>query len=147
MERGPRSVRPRFWLSVGPQTPDTEDSNVMDERLARTIAAVREIDADWVVLSAPDSVAYALGYAPPLDCGPSPFAVGPNLAVVGRDDRRVCSRSPESQGRPVKDLSSVTTATGLFRDPIHSISNGSSSFSGVSASAAAWRPSQARFRR
>jgi Xaa-Pro dipeptidase len=58
----------------------------MDERLARTIAAVREIDADWVVLSAPDSVAYALGYAPPPDCGPSPFAVGPNLAVVGRDE-------------------------------------------------------------
>jgi Xaa-Pro aminopeptidase len=58
----------------------------MDERLARTMAALREIKADWVVLSAPDSVAYALGYAPPLDWGPSPFAAGPNLALVGRDE-------------------------------------------------------------
>src|SRR5947209_6006907 len=57
----------------------------MDERLARTMAALREIKADWVVLSAPDSVAYALGYAPSLDWGLSPFAAGPNLAVVGRD--------------------------------------------------------------
>jgi Xaa-Pro dipeptidase len=58
----------------------------MDERLARTISAVREIEADWVVLSTPDSVAYALGYAPPLDWGPSPFAAGPSLALVGRDE-------------------------------------------------------------
>src|SRR5438094_1816081 len=57
----------------------------MDERLARTIAALREIDTDWAILSGADSIAYALGYAPPVEAGPSPFAAGPTLAVVGRD--------------------------------------------------------------
>ena len=57
----------------------------MDERLARTIEALREVGADWAVLSSGDSIAYSLGYAPPVETGFSPFAAGPNLAVVGRD--------------------------------------------------------------
>jgi Xaa-Pro dipeptidase len=57
----------------------------MDERLARTVEALREIGADWAILSNADSVAYALGYAPPIECGPSTFAAGPNVAVIGRD--------------------------------------------------------------
>jgi Xaa-Pro dipeptidase len=57
----------------------------MDERLARTIEAVRESDADWAVLSGADSIAYALGYAPPVEAGASPFAAGPTLALIGRD--------------------------------------------------------------
>jgi Xaa-Pro dipeptidase len=57
----------------------------MDERLARTVEAVRESGADWAVLSTPDSIAYALGYAPPLEAGPSPFGAGPNIALIGRD--------------------------------------------------------------
>ncbi len=57
----------------------------MDERLARTVEALREIGADWAVLSSPDSVAYALGYAPPVETGPSAFGAGPNVALVGRD--------------------------------------------------------------
>jgi Xaa-Pro dipeptidase len=57
----------------------------MDERLARTVESLREIEADWAILSSPDSIAYALGYAPPIEAGPSPFAAGPNIAVIGRD--------------------------------------------------------------
>ena len=57
----------------------------MDERLARTVEALREIGADWAILSSADSIAYALGYAPPIESGPSAFAAGPNVAVVGRD--------------------------------------------------------------
>jgi Xaa-Pro dipeptidase len=56
-----------------------------DERLQRTIAALRESGADWAVLSGADSIAYALGYAPAIETGVSPFAAGPTLAVVSRD--------------------------------------------------------------
>ena len=57
----------------------------MDERLARTVEALREIGADWAILSNADSIAYALGYAPPIESGPSAFAAGPTVAVIGRD--------------------------------------------------------------
>jgi Xaa-Pro aminopeptidase len=57
----------------------------MDERLARTGAALREVGADWAVLSGADSIAYALGYAPQLEAGPSPFAACAPIAIVGRD--------------------------------------------------------------
>jgi Xaa-Pro dipeptidase len=57
----------------------------MDDRLLRTIEALRECDADWAVLSGADSIAYAFGYAPPIETGASPFAAGPSLAVIGRD--------------------------------------------------------------
>ena len=57
----------------------------MDERLQRTIAALRESDADWAILSGADSIAYALGYAPPIETGVSPFSAGPTLAVIGKD--------------------------------------------------------------
>lgn len=57
----------------------------MDERLQRTVAALRESQADWAILSGADSIAYALGYAPPIETGVSPFAAGPTLAVIGRD--------------------------------------------------------------
>src|SRR5580704_3945756 len=57
----------------------------MDERLARTVEALHEIGADWAILSNADSIAYALGYAPPIESGPSAFAAGPNVAVIGRD--------------------------------------------------------------
>jgi len=57
----------------------------MDERLQRTIAALGETGADWAILSGADSIAYVLGYAPPIETGGSPFAAGPALAVVGRD--------------------------------------------------------------
>ncbi len=57
----------------------------MDERLARTIAALTETGADWALLSAPDSIAYALGHAPPVETGATPLAAGPTVAVIGRD--------------------------------------------------------------
>ena len=55
----------------------------MDERLARTIAAVKESGADWGLLTSPDGVAYALGHVSSIEAGPSPFAGGPALGIVG----------------------------------------------------------------
>ena len=57
----------------------------MDERLQRTMAALHETNADWAILSGADSIAYALGYAPPAETGVSPFSAGATLAVIGRD--------------------------------------------------------------
>jgi Xaa-Pro aminopeptidase len=57
----------------------------MDERLQRTIQAMREIGADWAVLASVDGVCYATGHAVPVEAGPSPFAGGPTIALVGRD--------------------------------------------------------------
>jgi Xaa-Pro dipeptidase len=72
----------------------------MDERLQRTIAALRESDADWAVLSGVDSIAYALGYAPPIETGVSPFAAGPTLAVIGRDGGAGLLAAASEAGEP-----------------------------------------------
>ena len=55
----------------------------MEERLAKTVAAIRESGADWGVFTSPDGVAYALGHVCAIEAGPSPFAGGPSLAIVG----------------------------------------------------------------
>ena len=68
----------------------------MDERLARTVEALREIGADWAILSSADSIAYALGYAPPIESGPSAFAAGPNVA---RHRPRRFGRDAGARGR------------------------------------------------
>jgi Xaa-Pro aminopeptidase len=57
----------------------------MDERLGKTIAAIKASGADWGIFTAPDSVAYATGHVVPIEAGPSPFAGGPSLAIVGAD--------------------------------------------------------------
>lgn len=56
-----------------------------DERVQRIAAALREVGADWAVLTSTDGVTYATGYAPSVETGPSPFSGGPALAVVGRN--------------------------------------------------------------
>ena len=55
----------------------------MEERLARTIAAIKESGADWGLFTSPDGVAYALGHVLNIEAGPSPFAGGPSLGIVG----------------------------------------------------------------
>lgn len=55
----------------------------MDERLAKTIAAIKACGADWGLLTSPEGVAYATGHIVPIEAGPSPFAGGPCLAIVG----------------------------------------------------------------
>jgi Xaa-Pro dipeptidase len=57
----------------------------VEERLAKTIAAIRESGADWGILTSPDGVAYALGHVGAIEAGPSPFAGGPSLGIVGID--------------------------------------------------------------
>ncbi len=57
----------------------------MDERLLRTIDAVRETKAAWGLLTSPDSVSYATGWFEPADTGLGAFAVGPATALVGHD--------------------------------------------------------------
>ncbi|MBP1884144.1 M24 family metallopeptidase [Sinorhizobium mexicanum] len=55
----------------------------MEERLAKTIAAIKESGADWGLFTSPDGVAYALGHVCGIEAGPSPFAGGPSLGIVG----------------------------------------------------------------
>jgi Xaa-Pro aminopeptidase len=57
----------------------------MDERLERTVQAIREIGADWAVLASVDGVAYATGHYASIEAGPSPFAGGPTIALVDRN--------------------------------------------------------------
>lgn len=56
----------------------------MDERLLRTVQALREVGADWAVLASVDGVAYATGHFAPIEAGPSPFAGGPSIALIDR---------------------------------------------------------------
>ena len=46
----------------------------MDERLAKTIAAIKASGADWGLFTSPDGVAYATGHVVSIEAGP--FAVG-----------------------------------------------------------------------
>lgn len=57
----------------------------MDERQTRTAAVVTAAGADWGVLATFDAVAYASGHIVPVEAGPSPFAGGPTLALIGKD--------------------------------------------------------------
>ena len=56
-----------------------------DERTLKVIRAARAVDADWMVLTSPDAVAYACGHSPPVETGPSPFDGGPAAAIVDSD--------------------------------------------------------------
>jgi len=57
----------------------------VEERLAKTIAAIQESGADWGLFTSPDGIAYALGHVCGIEAGPSPFAGGPSLGVVGKN--------------------------------------------------------------
>lgn len=48
----------------------------MDQRLERTVQALREVGADWAVLASVDGVAYATGHFAPVEAGPSPSPAG-----------------------------------------------------------------------
>ncbi|MCX8279024.1 Xaa-Pro peptidase family protein [Phyllobacterium sp. 0TCS1.6C] len=56
----------------------------MDERLARTIEAIKASGADWGLFTSPDGIAYASGHIVSIETGPSPFAGGPAIALVGK---------------------------------------------------------------
>lgn len=55
------------------------------DRADRVRQILRNIQADFAVLSSPDSVCYVTGHSVPIEIGPTPFAGGPTLAVVTRD--------------------------------------------------------------
>lgn len=57
----------------------------MDERLAKTAAAIRACGADWGIFTSPDGLAYASGHVVSIEAGPSPFAGGPAVAFVSAD--------------------------------------------------------------
>ncbi len=57
----------------------------MDERLARTIDAIKASGADWGIFTSPDGIAYASGHIVSIEAGPSPFAGGPAIALVGKN--------------------------------------------------------------
>ena len=52
---------------------------------ARIAGLLAEEGLDWAVLAGPEAVAFATGHVPAIETGPSPFAGGPTLALVGRD--------------------------------------------------------------
>lgn len=56
-----------------------------DERRERTIDALHKTGSDLAVLTSPEAVGYASGHAVPIQTGPSPFAGGPDTAVITRD--------------------------------------------------------------
>ena len=53
-----------------------------DPRIENIRAAAREVGADWALLTAPDSCAYA-GHVAGIETGPSPFDGGPTAVLVG----------------------------------------------------------------
>ena len=57
----------------------------MDERRSRITALLGDLGADWAILTAPDTICYATGHPVPIEWGPSPFAGGTSVALVGRD--------------------------------------------------------------
>ena len=56
-----------------------------DERTLRTADAATACGADWAILTSPDALYYAAQVDTIIETGPSPFAGGPALAIVGRD--------------------------------------------------------------
>ena len=57
----------------------------MDERRQRAAQAVRDVGADWAVLTSADTVCYATGHVTPIEAGPSPFAGGPTTVFLAAD--------------------------------------------------------------
>ncbi len=57
----------------------------MDERRQRAAQAVRNVGADWAVLTSADAVCYAVGHVAPIETGPSPFAGGPTTVLLAAD--------------------------------------------------------------
>lgn len=95
----------------------------MDERLAKTIAAIRETGADWGLFTSPDGVAYALGHISGIEAGPSPFAGGPSLGIVGvNGETALLVTNLEAGTGSWADL--VITYTGFsFKDPTDIFAN------------------------
>lgn len=89
----------------------------MDERLARTVQAIGEAGADWTVLTSVDGVAYATGHVVPIEAGPSPFAGGPTIALVGRDGSAglVCA-NVEAAAAKASRVAEVVTYEGYAFD-------------------------------
>lgn len=95
----------------------------MEERLAKTIAAIKESGADWGIFTSPEGVAYALGHVCAIEAGPSPFAGGPSLAIVGANgETGLLVTNLEAQTRSWADL--VVTYTGFsFQEPTDIFAN------------------------
>ncbi|WP_308917004.1 Xaa-Pro peptidase family protein [Jannaschia sp. LMIT008] len=55
-----------------------------EARRAAVAQAARAVGADWMLLTAPDSLAYA-GHVAGIEAGPSPFDGGPSAALIGPD--------------------------------------------------------------
>ncbi len=81
----------------------------MDPRTTSTVEAARAVGADWALLTAPDSVAYAAGHYAGVEMGPSPFDGGPTTALVGTDGQLhvVCNELERS----IADASRADTVT------------------------------------
>lgn len=57
----------------------------MNARVERLTDALKRQGIEAALLSSPHNVCYASGHDVPVEAGPSPFAAGPSLALVGAD--------------------------------------------------------------
>jgi Xaa-Pro dipeptidase len=57
----------------------------LNERVERALIALRARGLQGALLASPHNVCYVSGYPVPIEVGPSPFAGGPTLAVLGLD--------------------------------------------------------------
>jgi Xaa-Pro aminopeptidase len=55
------------------------------ENVARVAGLLNEMKLDWAILSGADSVCFATGHVVGVEIGLNPFAGGPTLAFIGRD--------------------------------------------------------------
>lgn len=95
----------------------------MDDRLAKTIAAIKASGADWGLFTSPEGVAYASGHIVPIETGPSPFAGGPSLAVVGINGESGLVITNLEAGTP-SWLSEIITYEGFsYQQPTDIIAN------------------------
>lgn len=63
---------------------------MIDPRIVNVRAAAREVGADWALLTAPDSCAYA-GHVAGIETGPSPFDGGPTAVLAGEGTFVACN--------------------------------------------------------
>jgi Xaa-Pro dipeptidase len=88
-----------------------------DERLDRTLALMQEGGADVALLTSVGALAYAGGYAAPVETGPSPFSGGPGTLVVTREGHlTLVVPNTELPGEETR-IDSVLTYAGLSREP------------------------------
>jgi len=96
------------------------------ENVERLADLLRDIGADWAVLTSADAVCFATGHIVPIEIGQSPFSGGPTVAFVGRDASvgLVCPNTDSGQSGAWHEISyagfacAVTDQVANFADAV-----------------------------